>query len=151
MSTPNPSPAMGSAATGPVTRREAALGFLAALAPFLSLALVGALLGGCVNPNTGSSTIVGEQMILPEITDSSDNIAVRVWEDIKGARVWTAKDSRVTISYSNCYTNSYLGCVTTRDAMSLAVEIEPLSVAADDTAASETTSPADAPDGASSN
>jgi len=96
------------------------------LAPFIALFAVGAICGGCMSENTGSSTVVGEQMLLPEITDSSDNVAVRVFEDIKGARVWTAKDSKVTINYSNAYTNSYFGIVTTRDTMTLAVDIEPL-------------------------
>lgn len=80
---------------------------------------------GCVNPNTGTCTIIGEQMALPEITDSSDSIAVRIYESIKGARVWTAKDSVVAVEYSNAYTNTYFGIVETRDAMRLRVKVEP--------------------------
>jgi len=88
--------------------------------------------GGCMNENTGSSTVVGEQMILPEITDSSDNIGVRVFEDIKGARVWTAKDSKVTIKYTNVWTNQYFGIAETKGSMGLDVEIEPLADCAEE-------------------
>lgn len=91
-----------------------------------ALLCVANLCGGCMSENTGSSTVVGEQMALPQITDSSDSIAVNVYESIKGARVWTAKDSKVSITYTNCYTNRYFGIVETQDSMSLKVAIEPL-------------------------
>ena len=116
--------------------------FFAALLCAVSVALVIMLVllicGGCVNPNTGSTTIIGEHMMLPEITDSGDNISLRIYENIKGARIWTAKDCRVSVTYANCYTNSYAGIVETRDSMTLAVEVEPLIVAGDETAAAET-------------
>jgi len=94
--------------------------------PLLFIIAVGIVCGGCMSENTGSSTVVGEQIVLPEITDSSDNIGVRVFEDIKGARVWTAKDSKVTIRYANSYTNNYFGIAETRCNMALDVDIEPL-------------------------
>ncbi len=84
-----------------------------------------ACLSGCVNPNTGTSTIIGEQLALPEISDATDNISVRVYESIKGARVWTAKDSVVSVEYANTYTNTYFGIVETRDSMRLKVKVEP--------------------------
>lgn len=99
---------------------------LAGLLAFLGLAVC-----GCVNPNTGTSTIIGEQVALPEITDSADSVAVRVYESIKGARVWTAKDSVVAVEYANAYTNSYFGIVETRDAMRLKVKVEPCEVSRD--------------------
>ena len=77
---------------------------------------------------TGSRTVVGEQTALPEISDASDSLAVRVYESVKGAKVWTAKDCRVTINYSNAYTNTYFGIVETQDAMRLDVTIEPLDI-----------------------
>ena len=99
----------------------------------LLFALFGALalataLAGCVNPNTGTCTIIGEQLALPEITDSSDSIAVRVYESIKGARVWTAKDSVVSVEYANAYTNTYFGIVEMRDSMRLKVKVEPCEI-----------------------
>lgn len=60
------------------------------------------------------------------MANSSDTVKVRVFQSIKGSRVWTAKDSKVTIKYNNAYTNSYFGVVTLRDNMELDVEIEPL-------------------------
>ncbi len=99
--------------------------FLAAAFALLSL------VGGCANPNTGTCTIIGEQLALPEITDSSDSIAVRVYESIKGARVWTAKDSVVSVEYANAYTNTYFGIVEMRDSMRLKVKVEPCETGAD--------------------
>lgn len=94
---------------------------------FLMTAMIAllSLAGGCVNPNTGTCTVIGEQMALPEITDSGDNVSIRVYESIKGARVWTAKNSVVSVEYFNAYTNSYFGIVETCDSMRLKVKVEP--------------------------
>lgn len=89
------------------------------------LAALALLAAGCVSEYTGSSTIVGEQLVLPEVSDSSDNVSLRVYENIKGARVWTAKDSSVSIAYTNSYTNTYFGIVDTKDTMILNVTITP--------------------------
>lgn len=85
-------------------------------------------LAGCITEYTGSRTVVGEQTAFPEISDASDSLAVRVYESVKGAKVWTAKDCRVTINYSNAYTNTYFGIMETQDAMHLDVTIEPLDI-----------------------
>jgi hypothetical protein len=85
------------------------------------------LLSGCISEHSGSTTTVGEETALPEISNASDTIKVRVFQSIKGARVWTAKDSKVRIKYFNSYTNTYFGIATTSDSMNLEVEIEPLS------------------------
>lgn len=107
---------------------DAIIGCVIILLGFVAVLLIGSLAGGCVSENTGSSTIVGEQMALPQITDGSDSLAINVYESIKGARVWTAKDSKVEIVYANAYTNSYFGIVRTHDAMQLKVKVEPLAV-----------------------
>ncbi len=106
----------------PLERFCTGAALLLALAFLLAFA---ACLSGCVNPNTGTSTIIGEQLALPEVSDATDNISVRVYESIKGARVWTAKDSVVSVEYANTYTNSYFGIVETRDTMKLKVKVEP--------------------------
>ena len=109
----------------PLTPFERVCAGLSAL--FLASAIVAlvACAAGCVNPNTGTSTIVGEQVALPQITDSGDNVSIRVYESIKGARVWTAKNSEVTVEYSNAYTNTYFGIVETADSMRLKVKVAP--------------------------
>ena len=101
---------------------------LLALVFLLGFLALTSLLAGCANPNTGTSTIIGEQLALPEISDATDNISVRVYESIKGARVWTAKDSVVSVEYANAYTNCYFGIVETRDTMKLKVKVEPCEV-----------------------
>lgn len=96
----------------------------------LGAALAAALLAGCTSPEyTGSRTVVGEQFSLPELSDSSDSVSLRVYESVKGAKVWTAKDCNVTIAYTNACTNTYFGVVESRDYMTLNVEIEPCEVA----------------------
>lgn len=86
------------------------------------------LLSGCISEHTGSTTIVGEEIAWPEISNSSESVKVRVFQSIKGAKVWTAKDCKVKIKYHNAYTNSYFGVLALRDYMKLDVEIEPLQV-----------------------
>lgn len=101
-----------------------AIGYLwLAAAPILCAAMG---LSGCISENTGSTTVVGAQTALPEISDASGSLTIRVYETIKGARVWTAKDSKVTVEYTNAYTNNYLGVVETQDQTSLKVKVEPL-------------------------
>ena len=97
---------------------------------FAVLAL--ALLAGCANPNTGSRTVVGEQTALPELSDSADTVSLRVYESVKGAKVWTAKDCNVNIVYTNAYTNTYFGVFESRDYMTLSVKIEPCETRAED-------------------
>lgn len=88
-----------------------------------------AILAGCASENTGSRTIVGEQMALPELSDSADSVSLRIYESVKGAKVWTAKDCNVSINYTNAYTNTYFGILESRDYMTLKVKIEPCEVA----------------------
>lgn len=96
----------------------------------LGAALAAALLAGCTSPEyTGSRTVVGEQTALPELSDSSDSVSLRVYESVKGAKVWTAKDCNVRIAYTNAYTNTYFGILESRDYMTLTVEIEPCEIA----------------------
>lgn len=86
------------------------------------------LLVGCTSESTGSRTIVGEQDALPELSDSSDSVSLRVYESVKGAKVWTAKDCNVTIDYTNAYTNIYFSVLDFRNYMTLHVKIEPCEV-----------------------
>lgn len=95
----------------------------------LVAALAAVVLAGCASTEyTGSRTIVGEQTALPELSDSSDSVSLRVYESVKGAKVWTAKDCNVCIAYTNSYTNTYFGIVESRDYMTLTVKIEPCEV-----------------------
>jgi len=95
----------------------------------LGAVLAAALLAGCAPGYTGSRTVVGEQTALPELSDSSDSVSLRVYESVKGAKVWTAKDCNVRIAYTNAYTNTYFGILESRDYMTLTVKIEPCEVA----------------------
>lgn len=92
---------------------------------YLSL-LLAAILSGCISEHSGSTTTVGEEIAWPEIDNGSDTVKVRVFQSIKGARVWTAKDSNVSIEYQNSYTNRYFGLVSLSDYMKLKVKITPV-------------------------
>lgn len=94
----------------------------------LGAILAAALLAGCTSEYTGSRTIVGEQDSLPELSDSGDTVTVKVYESVKGAKVWTAKDCNVRIAYTNAYTNTYFGVLDRRNFMTLDVKIEPCEV-----------------------
>ena len=81
---------------------------------------------GC--KSTGSSIIVGEHFTLPELSDAGDNLSFKVYDDTKGAKIWTRENSEVKVSYNCATTNDYIGVVTTRSAMSLKVTVSPLAV-----------------------
>lgn len=94
-------------------------------------------LAGCMNENTGVSAAVGDITTLPEISDSADNISVKVLYMMTGARVWTAKDSNVMVNYKNCYTNDYMGIFHTRGVQDLNVTVEPVAYDPADDGSSE--------------
>lgn len=104
------------------------LGVAAVLAAFFVglLALV-MLCGGC--KNAGTYAIVGEVDAPVDISDGSDTVNVRALFTLTGAKVWSAKDSRVKMTYANTYTNAYLyGMVEKRGKQDFEVEVEPLDV-----------------------
>lgn len=92
----------------------------------LCLLTITSLLAGCVSQNTGSSIAVGDITSLPEIQDAADSISVKVLLMMTGAKVWTAKDSLVTVEYANTYTNNYLGIIERKGRQDLSVRVEPL-------------------------
>ena len=106
---------------------------LAATGCALLLALVAALAlmmmcGGCrslFGEHTGANVIAGEHVILPEVSDATDAFAVRIFRTLKGVWFWTGKGYQLDLVYSNCYTNTYFGCVTTRDCMSVKATLVP--------------------------
>ena len=129
-----PNPAQ--APLDPIERVCVGATLLSALLTALGVVALAASVCGCYS-NTGSSTAVGDITALPEISDSADNINVKVYYSMTGARVWTAKDSLVKITYQNDYTNTYCGVIETRGNQRLGVEIEPLSEAAPEAAAAQ--------------
>ena len=138
---PNPT----QAPLDPIERVCVGATLLSALLAALGVVALAASVCGCYS-NTGSSTAVGDITALPEISDSADNVNVKVYYSMTGARVWTAKDSLVKITYQNDYTNSYCGVIETRGNQRLGVEIEPLADGATD-AQAEGSAPADAAEG----
>ena len=81
-------------------------------------------LTGCLS--TGTELAVGENWILPELTTASGEYSIKLYEDIKGARIWARKDSEITVEYRCAYTNSYCGIVDTQSDMALTVRVTPL-------------------------
>lgn len=106
-------------------RDKVAIGLIALMALGFVMTLVGLVCGCSVYKHGGTSLVVGEQMVLPELTEPNSECNIRVYESIKGARVWARANSRTRVEYLNTYTNDYFGIVTTRDEMRLRVEVEP--------------------------
>lgn len=93
----------------------------------LLLALLAAYMTGCKGfySQSGSRITVGESLVYPDISESADDISFKLVENIKGAKIWTARDSIVVADYQCSSTNDYLGCIHSRSAMSLKVEVRP--------------------------
>lgn len=89
----------------------------------LLLAVISLLFDGCVN--TGVSLIVGERTIWPEVSDSGDNLGVKLYEDVKGARLWVRQNCRVDVQYKCAATNEYFGIMTTRSNMDVKAKVLP--------------------------
>ena len=109
----------------------------------LLLALLGfftlvALTNGCrslFGEHTGANIVAGEHVILPEVSDATDAFAIRIFRTLKGVWFWTGKGYQIDLVYSNCYTNTYFGCVTTRDCMTVKATLVPCETDAETTAA----------------
>ena len=96
------------------------------IASIVALGLVAC--AGCrslFGEHTGANVIAGEHVILPEVSDATDAFAVRIFRTLKGVWFWTGKGYQLDLVYANCYTNTYFGCVTTRDCMTVKATLVP--------------------------
>lgn len=100
----------------------AAEGFAILAIVALAVAFV-ILCGGC--RNTGTYAVVGELDAPVDISDGSDTINVRALFSLTGAKVWSARNSRVEMTYTNSYTNAYFGIVEKRGVQRFGVKVLP--------------------------
>ena len=92
----------------------------------LAIAALVLLCGGCAtSQDCGSKTIVGDYTALPRLSSDAADTDIEVYRSIQGASVYTRKDSRVVIDYTNAYTNTLFGLWDKIGAMTLRVTIEP--------------------------
>lgn len=110
---------------------ERALGGCGILGMLASLLAVANLLCGCATADCGSKTVVGNHTAYPKLSSDASDLDIEVYESTEGAMVYTRKDSRVEIAYSNIYTNSLFGIWNRHGTMVLGVTIEPVEVAAE--------------------
>lgn len=99
-----------------------------AVATAITIVGVAALMiyaAGCRSADCGSRTVVGNRTVLPKLSSDASDLDVEVYESTEGAVVYTRKDSRVEIAYSNIYTNTILGVWERYGTMMLGVTIEP--------------------------
>lgn len=90
----------------------------------LFVALLALMLAGC--RNTGTYAVVGELDAPVDISDGSDTLNIRALFSLTGAKVWSARDTRVKMTYTNCYTNEYLfGMVEKRGRQDFGVNVDP--------------------------
>ncbi len=107
-------------------KAERAMQGLALLMALVLFFTVVALTSGCYSPDCGSKTVVGNHCSLPKISSDSTDFDFEIYESTEGAVVYTRKDSRVGITFSNVYTNCIFGIWDKAGLMTLSVEIEPL-------------------------
>ncbi len=107
-------------------KAERAMQGLALLMALVLFFTVVALTSGCYSPDCGSKTVVGNHYSLPKISSDSTDFDFEIYESTEGAVVYTRKDSRVGITFSNVYTNCIFGIWDKAGLMTLSVEIEPL-------------------------
>ena len=108
---------------------------LLALVAALSLAIICSGCRSLFGEHTGANIVAGEHVILPEVSDATDAFAIRIFRTLKGVWFWTGKGYQIDLVYSNCYTNTYFGCVTTRDCMTVKATLVPCETEAETTAA----------------
>ena len=97
---------------------------MAAQAAAIAATLALALFAGC--RNTGTYAVVGELDAPVDISDGSDTLNIRALFSLTGAKVWSARDTRVKMTYTNCYTNAYLyGMVKKRGKQDFGVQVNP--------------------------
>ena len=124
----------GSAATGPVSRLEAALGFLAVLSPILSLLAV-ALFTGCTYK--GAKVTEGTDLAIGlNIPVTEGTLQFQALNYLSGFRLAVDRNAIMRVKYTVAETNSYLGCVSTRVLKTVDATVEPCETSPEPTAAS---------------
>lgn len=93
---------------------------------------MGVALSGC--GGTGVSLLVGERSTYPDITYTSENLSLKLYEDVKGASLWAHENTRVFTSYRCTTTNEYFGIIKTQSNMKLNVKVVPTTEAVDEEA-----------------
>ena len=123
---------------------------------FALFALAAALMliyccAGCANAGTYAQ--VGNVSAPVDISDASDTYTIRAFFSLRGAKAWSARNSRTKVTYTNHYTSSYLfGMIDERGVQDFAVEVEPTVDEAESTPATnsrgrEGETPSDEPPG----
>lgn len=115
----------------PWTPTERVAMFALIIWPLLFAALVAALCGGCraFYENSGSEIEVGEITAPMNLSEPTSSCKLQLLFDLTGAKVWTAKDSLVKVTYRNTYTNEYFGIVQKVGVQDFDVKVEPLETA----------------------
>ena len=107
---------------------------IAAEAAVVLAALLTALwLYGC--RNAGTYAVVGDIFSPVDLSDGSDTVTVRAGFSLTGAKVWSARDSKATMTYTNAYTNCYFGVVEKTGRQDFHVEVAPLAVGGEEESA----------------
>lgn len=109
--------------------RKLILFFDAALMTFLiGLIAIGifSMIAGCTQYKSGGTIVtIGEEVMLPEVTEPESGLSLRLYESIHGARIWSRENNRTDVVYTNHYTTSYFGIVSKEDNTVLSVTVLP--------------------------
>lgn len=84
-------------------------------------------LAGCkaFYENAGVHVRTGSLTAPVEVTDPTDSINVKVLYAMDGIDMYAAKNCKVKMTYTNAYTNTYLGFIERRGVQTSDVKIEP--------------------------
>lgn len=79
--------------------------------------------------NSGADIDVGDTTVPLRLREPMSSLNLEFLFTLTGAKVWTAKDSDVKVSYRNTYTNNYLfGVVDKKGVQDFEVDVIPVSV-----------------------
>ena len=109
--------------------RKLLLIFDAAILTILgAIAVIGvvSMLSGCTQYKSGGTIVtIGEEFMLPEVTEPESGLSLRIYESIHGARIWSRENNRTDVVYTNSYSTSYFGIVSKEDNTVLSVTVTP--------------------------
>lgn len=84
------------------------------------------MIAGCAQYKSGGTIVtIGEEVMLPEVTEPESGLSLRLYESIHGARIWSRENNRTDVVYTNHYTTSYFGIVSKEDNTVLSVTVLP--------------------------
>lgn len=88
-----------------------------------SVILLGMLLSGCILSESNERIVVGSHTLLPSLA-FDDGYTLNIYENIDGALISSKSPCDISVIYSSCSSNKWLGVVQGVSQMTLEVVVE---------------------------